>query len=242
MMTGLQSALSVVYPHQCILCDTLVEQGSGLCGPCWRETPFVGGLICDICGTPLMGEADGHAAHCDDCMTLARPWARGRAALVYKGQGRRMVLALKHGDRQDIVGPAARWMHRAARDLITPDTLLVPVPIHWLRMLKRRFNQSALLATALARESGAQVSPRALLRARHTDRQDGKSLDQRFANVDAAIRPHPKYGALLAKRDVLLVDDVMTTGATLAACAEACRMAGARRVDIVTLARVAKDT
>ena len=240
-MARMQSALELVYPNQCVLCDELVEEGSGLCGPCWRETPFVAGVVCDKCGTPLMGESDGHAVHCDDCMAFPRPWNRGRAALVYGGKGRRMVLSLKHGDRQDIAGPAARWMHRAAGPLMSPETVLVPVPLHWMRMLKRRYNQSALLATAIAKSAGVQVSPRALQRARNTDRQDGKSLDQRFANMGDAIRPHPKYGVLMKGRPVVLVDDVMTTGATLSACTDACLSAGAAQVDIVTLARVAKD-
>ncbi|TKA95662.1 ComF family protein, partial [Cereibacter changlensis] len=99
---GLQAALRLLYPPQCLTCDALVTTDFGLCGPCWRETPFITGLVCDLCGTPLPGEDPGHAVHCDDCLTLARPWARGRAALLYKDNGRRIVLALKHGDRLDL--------------------------------------------------------------------------------------------------------------------------------------------
>lgn len=240
-LTAMKSALDLIYPHQCILCDTLVEQASGLCGPCWRDTPFVGGLTCDLCGTPLLGEDDGHAAHCDDCLTIARPWARGRATFLYRDRARKLVLSLKHGDRQDIVRPAAVWMARAAGPILEEDQLIVPVPLHWLRMLKRRFNQAALLAVALGVETRLQVAPRALVRARNTHSQEGKSLEARFQNLQDAIRPHPRYGLLLQGRLVLLVDDVMTTGATLAACTEACMAGGARRVSVLTLARVAKD-
>ena len=91
---GLQGALHLVYPPQCLTCDTRVTTDFGLCGACWRETGFVSGLVCDHCGTPLPGEDPGHAVHCDDCLTIARPWDRGRAALLYRDNGRRLVLSL----------------------------------------------------------------------------------------------------------------------------------------------------
>ncbi|MEH6772621.1 MAG: double zinc ribbon domain-containing protein, partial [Cereibacter changlensis] len=120
---GLQAALHLLYPPQCLTCDALVTTDFGLCGPCWRETPFITGLVCDLCGTPLPGEDPGHAVHCDDCLTLARPWARGRAALLYKDNGRRIVLALKHGDRLDLATPAAGWLRQAAAPILATDML-----------------------------------------------------------------------------------------------------------------------
>ena len=234
-----QTALQLIYPPRCVCCGEMVESDFGLCGPCWRDTAFIEGLCCDICGVPLPGQSD-QAEICDDCQSTARPWARGRAAFLYRDNGRKMVLALKHGDRHDIVRPAAHWLARAARPLIEKDMLIAPVPLHWTRQLRRRFNQSALLAGALARELKLPCCPDLLIRRRRTDSLEGKSHDERFATVNEAITAHPKRRRRMAGRKVLLVDDVMTSGATMAASADACLRAGARDVYALALARVAK--
>lgn len=236
-----QAALHLVYPPQCLTCGALVTTDFGLCGPCWRETPFISGLVCDQCGVPLPGEDSGKPEHCDDCLTIARPWSRGRAALLYKDKARSMVLALKHGDRLDLARPAAAWMLRAAAPIVEPGMLVAPVPLHWLRLFKRRYNQSALLSQAIARSARLDHCPDLLLRRRATGSQEGRGRDDRFANMADAITLHPKRAAMVEGRHVLLVDDVMTSGATLAAAAEACVAGGARGVSVLTLARVAKD-
>lgn len=236
----LQSALRLIYPPQCLTCGAAVEDDLSLCGACWRETHFIQGLTCKTCGLPLPGTDRGTDVQCDDCMTIARPWHRGAAAMLYRGKGRDIVLRLKHGDRTDLARPAAHWMIRVAPPL-DADTVVVPVPLHWLRRVKRRYNQSALLAKVVAETLGVTYLPDPLLRQRMTDTLDGKSRDSRFAALDGAIIPHPKRGTQLTGRSVLLVDDVMTSGATLAACAEACVTAGARQVDVLVLARVSKD-
>lgn len=238
----LQSVIRAIYPAQCVACDAQTAEDHGLCGACWRDTHFVHGLICDTCGVPLMGEDTGERLQCDDCMTIARPWDRGRAALVYEGVGRRMVLGLKHGDRTDLAVPAGGWLARVATPLITPDTTIVPVPLHWSRLLKRRYNQAALLGAQLAGITKAAYCPDALRRVRKTKPLDGHSRDDRFAALDGAIEHHAGRVQLIKGRDVLLVDDVMTTGATFAACADVLLTAGAREVCVVALARVAKDT
>lgn len=219
----------------------MVDSDFGLCGPCWRETPFIGGTVCETCGIPLHGSPDGHRLECDDCMTTPRPWMQGRAAMMYKDRGRQMILALKHGDRPEIARPAALWMARAARPFLQDGMLIAPVPLHWSRFLKRRYNQSALLAKALADHTGLAQCPDLLIRAKRTSSQDGKSAAQRFENLNGVISAHPKRRHRMAGRQVLLVDDVMTSGATLSACASACRAGGAHDVFVLALARVAKD-
>ena len=237
----MQSALSVLYPPHCVSCGEPIEDTHGLCGKCWAETPFVTGHVCDRCGVPLLGEDDGQGDLCDECLTIARPWTRGRAALIYSENARRLVILLKYHDRLDLVPPAAGWMARAAREIVARDALVVPVPAHWTRIFRRRYNQAAELARALGRELRLEVAPTALIRPNRTETQEGKGRDARFANMQGAIRPHPRRGAALAGRHVLLVDDVMTSGATMAAAAEACLEAGAAEVDTLVLARAMKD-
>ncbi|WP_296428109.1 double zinc ribbon domain-containing protein [Yoonia sp.] len=237
----LQSVIRAIYPAQCVACDAPTEAEFGLCGACWRDTQFIGGLVCDTCGAPLPGDDSGDTVQCDDCMTIARPWDRGRAALIYSGIGRRLVLALKHGDRTDLARPAGMWMARIARPLLRDDTVLVPVPLHWRRLVRRRYNQAALLAHGLGLVLNRPVYPDALLRPRKTQSLEGHGRAARFAALAEAIVPNPKRLTAVHGKSVLLVDDVMTSGATLGACAEAARAAGAAHVSIVTLARVVKD-
>lgn len=238
---NLQAALHLIYPPQCLTCSELVTTDFGLCGSCWRDTPFITGLVCDKCGVPLPGSDTGQVVHCDDCLAVARPWSRGRAALLYGDNGRAIVLALKHGDRMDLAHPAAKWLLKAAQPLLEPDMIVAPIPLFWTRLFKRRYNQSAVLSTAVARLAKLDHSPDLLCRTRETNSQEGRSRDGRFANMQGAIGLHPGRAKRAAGRHVLLVDDVMTSGATLAAGADACLAGGASQVSVLVLARVAKD-
>ena len=236
-----QTALAAVYPPRCLTCGEMVEGDFGLCGPCWRDTAFIGGTVCDCCGLPLPGTSGGEAVQCDACLVSPRPWVQGRAALLYRDTGRRLVLALKHGDRQEIARPAARWMATAVRALITEDTLVAPVPLHWRRLLARRSNQSALLGRALARHLDLAWCPDLLQRRRHTRSLDGLGREERHAVLAGALSLHPKRAHLVPDRPVLLVDDVMTSGATLGEATRVLQAAGSGAVRVVTLARVTKE-
>lgn len=239
----LQTLLRLVYPPRCVACGQQVDSDFGLCGRCWRETPFIGDFCCDACGVPLQSGGIDETPLCDACLSEPRPWERGRAALLYDNMGRKLVLALKHGDRQDIVRPASLWMARVARPLVRPDMLVVPVPLHWTRLVRRRFNQSALLSGELARLLALDHVPDLLIRQRRTQSLDGKSRAARFGQLDGAMAVNPSRARTWRTegRPMLLVDDVITSGATLAAATEACLAAGAARVDVVALARVQKD-
>lgn len=241
MLAGLGAALHLVFPPRCICCGEAVGTDHGLCGPCWRDTVFIAGACCDCCGAPLPGQAGDDRLMCDDCLANPPPWRRGRAALGYSGSGRRLVLALKHSDRLDLVRPLARWMAEAGAALIGPETCLAPVPLHRTRLLKRRYNQSALLAQAIARQTGARYLPDLFTRRRATPSQEGKARDERAANLQGAIALTPGRAAEIAGHPLLIVDDVMTSGATLRAVTEAAEGAGAACVDVLVLARVAKD-
>ncbi|MEM6696645.1 MAG: double zinc ribbon domain-containing protein [Pseudomonadota bacterium] len=240
IQNSLQSALRLIYPPRCSLCGALAESDFALCGSCWRDTPIISGTTCDKCGVPLPGESVGGIERCDACLSTERPWSRGYSALLYRDNARRMALSLKHGDRHDIVPLAATFMTRVLGPDLPKDLLFVPVPLHWTRMLKRRFNQAALLAQAVAQRTERECCPDALIRRKHTPSLEGLGADARFEALHFAITPHSKRGALLEGRSVMIVDDVMTSGATLSAATEACLAAKAREVRVLVLARAAR--
>ena len=242
LIRHIQTAVDLMYPPRCVGCGVLVQSAFGLCGPCWRATPFIEGLVCDFCGVPIHGAADGETLACEDCHRTPRTWIKGRTAMLYRDKGRQMILRFKHGDRTDIARPAGHWLKRIAKPLLQADTVIVPVPLHRLRMLKRRYNQSALLATGLGEATQRPLCLDLLVRRRATDSLNGKSVQERAATLEGAIVFNPRRKARIAGRHVLLVDDVMTSGSTFEACTRACLDAGARAVSVVALARVSKET
>ena len=242
MHSKFQTALGVIFPPRCVGCGGLVDSDFGLCAACWGQTPFITGLVCDACGAPVPGTSDGARVQCDDCLKTPRPWTAGRAALLYKDRGRQMVLALKHGGRAEIAYAAATWLQTAGRDILQDGMLIAPVPLHWTRLFKRTFNQSATLALSLSKRSGHAMCPDLLVRGKRTQSLDNRSVEDRFEMLENAMHIHPRHKHRIAGRTVLLVDDVMTSGATLAAATRACKMAGSGDVFVLTLARVVKDT
>ena len=236
-MRPIQRALAIIYPHQCVLCDAQTEEAGALCPSCWAETPFLRGHLCDACGAPLVGESDGKLDTCDACLASPRPWQKGRAAWAYSGAGRTITLRIKHSDRTDLIPPAADWMARAGRDILKDEPLLIPIPIHWTRRIRRRYNQSAELARAIGKVAGCPVAPDTLLRLRVTRVHENLDAGERYANQTGSMMVDSSKKLCLSERKLVLVDDVMTSGATLT---EACRVlhaAGAKRISCLVLAR-----
>ena len=229
-------ALNLVLPPACLSCDAPVAVAGALCAACWSRVTFIGRPCCARCGLPFEIEA-AEGALCGACTQAPPAYDRARAAFLYEGVGRELILAFKMADRSWLAPRLAVWLQRAAAPLLVDCDLLVPVPLHRWRLLARRFNQAAVLAGVLARQADAVAVPDLLVRTRRTRPQARLSGAQRRRNVRGAFAVRRGREGLVGGRRVLLVDDVLTTGATVAACARALRAAGAARVDVATLAR-----
>lgn len=229
--------VDLLLPPACMACDEPVREPLSLCGACWSALPEIAGTRCQQCSIPLPLAWQAET-HCLGCLKDPPPFERAQAAFLYEGPARRVVLRFKNG-KERWAQPMASAMHRAAPGWVVPEKLLVPVPLHRWRLAARGYNQALVLARALGQLGGAQVAPDWLIRVKNTPSTRGLKRAQRLRNVSGAFRVRPEAVARLKGRHILLVDDVMTTGATAAACARVLRRAGAARVDVITYARVA---
>ena len=239
--------LDAVLPPLCLGCGEIVAAPGALCAKCWQGVCFIAPPHCARCGCPFAADL-GDGALCGGCLARSPRFRRARAALVYDTESRRLVLPFKHGDRTDMARACGGWMARAGAELLAEADLIAPVPLHWRRLLVRRYNQALLLARIVARDvpregqgaSGARLAPDLLRRRRWTGSQAGLRVRERQSNVRQAFDIHPRWAAELRGKTVLLVDDVFTTGATAEACARILQRGGARHVDVLTLARVVR--
>lgn len=230
-------AAALFFPPICLGCRRIVAAGGTLCGHCWSDIHFLEEPWCAVSGVPFVMDM-GEGAISPAVMASPPAYDRSRAAVAYDGAARRLAQSLKYQDRTDLAPWLAGWMARAGRDILTDADMLVPVPLHRQRLLARRFNQSAELARAISQRSGVAFVPEAVIRIRKTAPQVGLNSRQRQDNVRAAFAVPDRMTDRVRGRHVCVVDDVYTTGATVAALAKCLRKAGAREISVLTFARV----
>jgi ComF family protein len=231
--------LDAVLPPRCLKCGETLGGESGLCPECWRRIGWLAAPCCACCGQPFPFDA-GPGTLCGGCLQKPPSYDRARAVFRYDSESRDLVIGFKRADRTESAPAFAGWMARAGAELLDSAELIVPVPLHWTRLAARRFNQAALLAQALGRLADRKVEPQALERRRATASQGHLGRLARFRNLKGAIGVVPRHAAALANRRVLLIDDVITTGATVESAAKALISAGARGVDVLALAKVVR--
>jgi len=234
-----RTVLDAVLPPRCLKCGDILSAAQGLCPDCWRKLTWLGAPCCACCGQPFPFDA-GEGALCGACLQKRPAYDRARAVFRYDDESRDLVIGLKHADRTESVPALAGWMSRAGAGLLESTELIVPVPLHWTRLATRRFNQAALLAQAIGRAAGLPVLPRALCRRRATRSQGHLGRLARFRNVKGAISVTESQATAVTQRHILLIDDVITTGATVESAAKALILAGARKVDVLALAKVVR--
>lgn len=241
---GALRLLDLVLPPRCLSCGTEVGVAGALCPTCWQGIGFIAAPHCARCGLPFDYDPTGEGAGnlvCGACLARPPQFDRCRSVFAYDDASRSLILGFKHGDRTDCAPAFAQWLARAGAALLSePDVVIAPVPLHRWRLLKRRYNQSAMLALELGRLTGRAAIPDLLIRRRATPSQGGLSAKGRARNVQGAFILNPRWTGRAKDARILLIDDVFTTGATAGECARTLRRAGARAVDVLTLSRVVK--
>lgn len=232
-----QFCLDTVLPPRCAASGEVVS-AQGLVAPhVWKALDFISAPYCPCCGEPFAFAFEGDQL-CEHCQEAPPPFASARSALLYNDAARALLLGFKHGDKTHAVQAFVPWLARAGEDALASSDALIPVPLHYWRMVKRRYNQAALIAQALSKQSNRPVLKDALQRRRYTPSQGHLSRHLRADNVQGAFYVPPKKRALITGKTLTVIDDVYTTGATVKECAKILLENGAAAVHILTVARV----
>ena len=234
---GVSRALDWLLPPLCLACRNPVGSHHALCPACWKGVAFITAPVCERLGTPLAFDL-GPGALSPEAIANPPAFDRARAAFRFDDVGRALIHGLKYGDRLEIAVALSGWMAADGRDLLAEADALVPVPLHWTRLVARRFNQAAELTRHLSARTGLANEALLLKRVRRTRHQVGLTRAQRLENVTGAFRIAADRRGWVRGKRLVLVDDVLTTGATLEACCRVLRRAGAARIDVLTAARV----
>jgi len=237
---GLAPLVDWVYPPRCPVCGAAIGRQTGLCADCWSTLTIPGEPACATCGGPLAGSAVEAAARCAPCL-LRPPRHDGIAAgTIYGDTSRKLVLAYKHGRRIALAPMLARLIC-ARLPPLDGDWLVVPVPLHRWRLWRRGFNQAALLAREVAHARGARLAVDALVRRKATPMLGGLGRNARARALSGALALNPRRAAQVHGANVVLVDDVLTSGATTDACVAVLKRAGAAKVIVACFARVLSE-
>lgn len=232
--------LDQLYPPRCPACHVPVSSQGNLCQGCFSKLHVISDPQCGCCGIPFPLDV-GEETLCAECLASPPAFDSARSVWVYNSISGRMIRRLKFEDHPEQLARFAAQLARVATPSLTPDTLIMPVPMHWSSLLSRRYNAAAWLANALSSRTGNACHTGVLKRAKASQRQRGLGRAARLYNIRRAFRVADGARAALAGKSIILVDDVITTGATANACARALKDAGATRVDVVTLAHTVKE-
>jgi ComF family protein len=236
-----RAGLNAVLPPLCLACGGQNSTAHAFCPDCWKTLHFIASPHCACCGVPFeFAAALFDQSLCGECLRETPSFISARAALSYTSESRALILPFKNRDRTDYAPAFARLMAQAGIELLEKSDVIVPVPLHPFRLFTRRYNQAALLALGLSKLSGKPVRLQALIKKKSTPSQGRLHRGERQRNVAGAFAIRAKEVPFIANHSVLLVDDVLTTGATSNACTRVLLKAGAKEVRVLALARVKK--
>lgn len=239
ILTTYKNAMEFTFPHTCICCDKSIEKEKIFCDDCFSKIPFVEGNLCYRCGRKLNLLPINEKMLCADCLNKRPIYDKARAAFQYNTVSKSCILKFKNTGRMDYKKQFVALLEQAGKDLFPDTDIIMPVPLHWRRKVSRGYNQAGVIGKALSKKIKIPYTDKILIRSRHTPKQEKKTNKERHKNVKNAFMV--KKPRKIKNKTVLLIDDVLTTGATVNTCAKELKKAGAQTVFVLTIAHTTRE-